>query len=120
MNITRSVSLASIALAVTLSPGMLMQAQQPDNSTQNKNQSTTADNQPNTQGDRDTTQQIRKAIMADKDLSTYAHNIKVVTVNGAVTLTGPVRSDDEKQKVAADVASVAGADKITNQLTVKQ
>jgi BON domain/Virulence factor BrkB len=68
----------------------------------------------------DTTAQIRKAIVADKSLSTYAHNVKVITVNGAVTLKGPVYSDDEKEKVASDAAGVVSADKITNQLTVKQ
>jgi hyperosmotically inducible periplasmic protein len=97
-----------------------MHAQQPDNSAQNKNQSPTADQQTNAQGDRTITQQARKAVIADKDLSTYAHNVKIVTVNGSVTLKGPVKSDDEKQKVASDVASVVNADKISNELTVKQ
>ena len=120
MTIIRSVSLASIALAVTLSPGMLAHAQQPDNSAQNKAQSPTADKQTNAQGDRDITKQIRKAIVADKDLSTYGHNVKIITMNGAVTLKGPVKSDDEKQKIATDAASVVSADKITNDLMVKQ
>ena len=92
----------------------------PDNSAQNKDQGLTADNQTDAKGDRLTTANIRKAIMADKDLSTYAHNVKVVTVNGAVTLKGPVKSDEEKEKVATDAASVVSADKITNHLTVKQ
>ena len=94
----------------------------PDNSEQNKNQNQglTADNQPNAKADRETTANIRKAILADKDLSTYAHNIKVITVNGAVTLKGPVKSEEEKEKIASDAASVVSADKITNHLTVKQ
>jgi len=119
MNNTRRLTVASLTLALTLSPGLLV-AQQADNSAQNKNQTATADNQTNAQGDRAITQQIRKAVIADKDLSTYAHNVKIVTMNGAVTLKGPVKSDDEKQKVAADAASVVSADKITNELTVKQ
>ena len=41
-------------------------------------------------------------------------------MNGAVTLKGPVKSDEEKQKIASDAASVVSADKITNKLTVKQ
>jgi osmotically-inducible protein OsmY len=120
MNIVRPLSLAGIALALTLSAGPLTRAQQPDNSVQNKGQSPTADNQPNTKNDRMLAQQVRKAIIADKDLSTYAHNVKVVAMNGSVTLKGPVKSDEEKQKVASDVASVVSADKIANQLTVKQ
>jgi len=92
----------------------------PDNSAQNKNQPQTADTQSNAKADRVTSANIRKAILADKDLSTYAHNVKVITVNGAVTLKGPVKSEEEKQKIASDAASVVSADKITNDLTVKQ
>jgi osmotically-inducible protein OsmY len=92
----------------------------PDNSGQNKNQQNTADNQPNASVDRHTTAQVRKAIIADKSLSTYAHNIKIITVNGTVTLKGPVRSEDEKQKVIADATAVISSDKVTNDLTVKQ
>jgi hyperosmotically inducible protein len=92
----------------------------PDNSNQNKNHAETADNQTNAKSDRATTQKIRKAIMADKSLSTYAHNVKIITTDGAVTLKGPVQSEDEKQKVASEAASVVSPDKITNELTVKQ
>jgi hyperosmotically inducible protein len=92
----------------------------PDNSNQNKNHANTADNQANAQSDRLTTQKVRKAIMADKSLSTYAHNIKIITVDGAVTLKGPVQTEDEKQKIASEAANVVSADKITNELTVKQ
>ena len=91
----------------------------PDNSNQNKNQNPTADNQSNAQSDRLTTAKIRKAITADKTLSTYAHNIKIITLNGVVTLKGPVKSDEEKQKVASMAANVVPADKVTDELTVK-
>jgi osmotically-inducible protein OsmY len=67
-----------------------------------------------------TTAKIRKAIIADKSLSTYAHNIKIITANGAVTLKGPVKSDEEKQRVASVAATVVSADKISDELTVKQ
>jgi hyperosmotically inducible protein len=134
MKSIRFTSVASAALALLCSVGALnvplARAQSstsqaapdkaPDNSKQNKNHAQTADNQTNAKSDRLMTASARKAIMADKDLSTYAHNVKIVTVNGAVTLKGPVKSDEEKQKVAADVSSVVSADKITNELTVKQ
>ncbi len=93
---------------------------QPDNTAQNKDHAVTADSQSHAQSDRPTTHNIRKAIMADKSLSTYAHNVKVITVNGAVTLKGPVRSEEEKQKVQAAAASVVSADSITNELSVKE
>jgi len=92
----------------------------PDNSRQNQQHNDTADNQPNAKPDLQTTARIRRAIIADKNLSTYAHNVKIITSNGAVTLKGPVKSNQEKQQVASDAASVVSADKVNNQLTVKQ
>ena len=68
----------------------------------------TADQQKNDRSDRDITQQVRQAIIADKTFSTYAHNVKVITQNGQVTLKGPVRSDDEKRSVEAKAAAIAG------------
>lgn len=91
----------------------------PDNSGQNKRQTSTADNQPNAKGDRLTTARVRKAIMKDKDLSTYGHNVKIITMNGTVTLKGPVKSEEEKQKVVSDVAGVVSPDKITDALTIR-
>lgn len=79
----------------------------------------TADQQQNNLSDRDLTQQIRKAIEADKDLSTYAHNVKVIAQNGQVTLKGPVRSEEEKRAVEAKAREVAGKGKVTSELTVK-
>jgi hyperosmotically inducible protein len=80
----------------------------------------TADQQKSNRSDRDITQQVRKAIMEDKSLSTYAHNVKVITQNGMVTLKGPVRSEEEKRAIEAKAAEVAGSDKITNEIDVKQ
>lgn len=104
----------------TLAPSLSLAQQAPDNSGQNKGQSPTADKQSTAKSDRETTAKIRKAIIADKELSTYAHNVKIITANGTVTLKGPVKSDDEKQKVATDAASIVSTDRITNDLTVKQ
>ena len=79
----------------------------------------TADQQKMNRSDRDITQQIRKSIVSDKSLSTYGHNVKVVTQNGMVTLKGPVRSEEEKRAVEAKAAEVAGADKVTNEIDVQ-
>jgi len=92
----------------------------PDNSAKNKAQQTTADQQKENAADRITTKKIRQSIMADKSLSTYAHNVKIITQNGAVTLKGPVNSEEEKQSIASKAAAIVGQDKVTNQLTVKQ
>jgi osmotically-inducible protein OsmY len=45
--------------------------------------------------------------------------VKVVTQNGQVTLKGPVRSEDEKRAVEAKATAIAGNDKVTNNLDVK-
>ena len=92
----------------------------PDNSSHNKNQAKTADSQKDTSSDREITQKIRQSIVADKSLSTYAHNVKIITQGGQVTLKGPVKNEDEKQAVASKAADVAGAEKVSNQLSVKQ
>jgi osmotically-inducible protein OsmY len=79
----------------------------------------TADQQKDNRSDRDITQQVRQSIMKDKSLSTYAHNVKIVTQNGQVTLKGPVRSEDEKKAIEAKAAEVAGEGKVTSELNIK-
>src|SRR5580692_10150540 len=97
-------------------------APKPDNTKANKGDSqpgaVTADQQKTNASDQDITKNIRRSIMADKALSTYAHNVKVITQNGTVTLKGPVKSDSEKQSVVAKAVAVAGAGKVTDQLSV--
>lgn len=57
--------------------------------------------------------------MQDKSLSAYAHNVKVVTQNGIVTLKGPVKSEEEKTAIEQKAAEAAGgADKIHSELQV--
>ena len=81
----------------------------------------TADQQKVNATDQELTRNIRRSIMADKSLSTYAHNIKIISQNGSVTLKGPVKSDDEKKSVVAKAVAVAGsADKVTDQVSVKR
>jgi len=79
----------------------------------------TAD-QPKKIPDRDITRDIRQAIVHDKSLSTYAHNVKIISQNGMVTLKGPLRSEEEKAAVESKAAEIAGKDKVTSQLEVKR
>lgn len=100
-------------------------AQQPDNTKVNERDraanETTADQQKNNRTDLDLTTNIRKSIMDDKSLSTDAHNVKVISQNGMVTLKGPVKSGDEKKAVFSKAVAVAGsADKVVDQMSVKQ
>jgi hyperosmotically inducible protein len=91
----------------------------PDNTKKNQDQTPpTADQQKMNSSDRAITQKIRKAIHEDKSLSNYAHNIKIISQDGKVTLRGPVRSEDEKSNLQAKAVVVAGADNVSNQLEV--
>src|SRR5580704_18802620 len=126
-NTVRTATLA----ALLVSGGMLASAQQTtdqpnpqaDNTKMNQrdrnSNEPTADQQKDNRSDRDITQQIRKSIQDDKSLSTYGHNVKVITQNGMVTLKGPVRSEEEKKAVEDKAAEVAGADKVTNEIDVQ-
>ena len=93
-----------------------------DNSKANKtdpsNAQATADAQKNGSGDLSITRQIRKSVIADKSLSTYGHNVKIVSLNGNVTLNGVVRSDAERSNIEMKAAAVAGADHVTDDLKV--
>src|SRR5580765_5543605 len=79
----------------------------------------TADRQSNARSDVAITRDIRRAIVKDKDLSTAAHNIKIITQQGQVTLKGPVASDSEKQTVEAKATEIAGAGHVKNDVSVK-
>jgi hyperosmotically inducible periplasmic protein len=94
----------------------------PDNSKTNQRDrdqaSATADQQAMNPADRETTRKIRAALHNDKSLSTYAHNVKIVTQDGKVTLKGPVRSQEEKSQIGAKAIAVAGEGNVVNELTV--
>ena len=95
----------------------------PDNTTTNQRdrsgKTKTSGDQSNSSADLKTTQAIRRALMKDGELSTSAKNIKVITVNGHVTLRGPVKTAQEKAKIDQLAKSAAGGAQIDNQVDVK-
>ena len=97
-------------------------ATSPDNSGVNvrdrADNAMTAGEQSGSKQDIKLTARIRRAIVKDKSLSMMAHNVKIVSVNGAVTLRGPVKSDQEKARIASKAQAIAGADRVDNQLEV--
>jgi hyperosmotically inducible protein len=121
---TKSTKLFRIAAvgigAAALSCANLAFAQQPDNTSNNKQQTPTADQQAQNPADRDMAKKIRHSIMEDKTLSTYAHNIKVIVRDGGVTLKGPVKTTDDKAAIEAKATAIAGTGKVENDLTVAQ
>ena len=87
-----------------------------DRSTETK----TSGDQSNSSADLRITQAIRRALIKDRELSTTAKNIKVITANGQVTLRGPVESAQEKARVDQIAKSAAGSAQFDNQLDVKE
>jgi osmotically-inducible protein OsmY len=80
----------------------------------------TADQQKMNGPDTKLAASIRKSIMDDKSLSTYAHNVKVIVQNGTVTLKGPVHSADERRSIVAKATEAAGgASKVHDELSVE-
>ena len=107
--------------------GVLAQSNEPrpkaDNTSVNQRDKkpgeATADQQKMNPTDRDLTAKIRRSIMADKSLSTYAKNVKIISQNGMVTLKGPVRTEMELKTVLAKAVEITGnINKIVNEMAV--
>jgi hyperosmotically inducible periplasmic protein len=96
---------------------------EPDNTASNvrdRNNSTlTPLDQGNSKADLDTTAQIRKGIIADKNMSVNAKNVKIITIDGQVTLRGPVNSAEEKRLIGDIANRIAHSENVDNQLEVK-
>jgi len=96
----------------------------PDNSGRNERDrggdTLTATDQGNSEQDVALTQTIRKQVVADDSLSMMAHNVKVITLSGVVTLRGPVKSPDEKQRIVAMAEKVAGQGHVKDHLEIAQ
>jgi len=96
-----------------------------DNSRVNKRDKNDAALTPMDQGgseaDRKLTQQVRQELMKDKSLSFTAKNVKIITVNGKVTLRGPVKSEAERSAIEAAARRAAGSTgSVDSQLEVSQ
>jgi osmotically-inducible protein OsmY len=113
---------AALVLALTVGGAVAADNVPADNTGRNERDRSgdtrTPGDQSSKEPDMQITQNIRKAIVADKDLSTNAHNVKIVTVDGAVTLRGPVASTEEKARIDREARAVAGVKKVDNQLEI--
>lgn len=94
---------------------------EPDNTGVNKRDLGTSNPTPGSQSeseaDRNITAEIRRAVMAES-LSVNASNCKIITVNGVVTLRGPVATIAERDLVQAKATAVAGVKSVVNELEV--
>jgi osmotically-inducible protein OsmY len=71
------------------------------------------------QADLAITQRVRRSVADNDALSTNAHNVKIITQNGVVTLRGPVNTAAEKTTIVAAARSAPGVARVDDQLEVK-
>ncbi len=103
----------------------LQEPAKPDNTATNKRDrqpgAVTADKQKMNAVDRTLTARIRRAVMADKSISTYGHNVKIISRDGVVTLKGPVKSSEEVNNIVGKATTITGdATKVVNEMSVAQ
>lgn len=110
-----------IALTITLFSLQCFAASDADNTEVNERDRTTtavtADQQNQNSSDLTLTQKIRQHIMKD-NFSTYGQNVKIITVDGLVTLKGPVRSQDEQNRIMKHARMVVGDSKVKNEMSI--
>ena len=78
----------------------------------------TPGDQGGSEGDRTITAQIRQGVVAADALSVTAKNVKIITIDGVVTLRGPVKTMEEKTSIASIAQAAPGVKKVENQLEV--
>jgi osmotically-inducible protein OsmY len=117
--LARAVCLSGILASLTLPASAQTPADNTKVNTRDRAKgAVTADQQKENPTDRDLTQKIRRSLTSDKALSSYAHNVKVITQGGTVTLKGPVRSAEEKTVVESKAVAVAGAGHVVDEMSV--
>jgi hyperosmotically inducible periplasmic protein len=78
----------------------------------------TAQDQGNSTRDIELTSNIRREVVKQSTFSTDAQNIKIISIDGVVTLKGPVKTVAEKAQIEKIAAKYAGAAKVQNQIEV--
>jgi len=79
----------------------------------------TPEDQKETPRDVKITKAVRKAIVKRESLSTDAHNAKIITRDGVVTLRGPVENSAEKTELQSIAEKIRGVKQVDNQLEPK-
>jgi osmotically-inducible protein OsmY len=93
----------------------------PDNTAINERDQDGATKTPIDQGEGDdlkTTAKIRERVTGMENLSINAHNVKIITAEGKVTLRGPVASLEEKDAIDKIAKEVAGEENVVNELEI--
>jgi osmotically-inducible protein OsmY len=79
----------------------------------------TSGDQAENETDRKISANVREAVVADNGLSMNAHNVKIITSGGTVTLRGPVKSSEEKAAIESKAKQVAGVTRVDNLLEIE-
>ena len=74
--------------------------------------------QSHAKADVEITRSIRKVLVDDDALGTNAQNVKVITVDGMVTLRGPVATAEEQTRIATIAKETVGVNRVVNELQV--
>lgn len=78
----------------------------------------TPTDQSSRESDVELTRKIREGVVSDDSLSLMAHNVKIISVDGVVTLRGPVENEAERERIASLAEKSAGSGKVRNHLEV--
>ena len=90
-----------------------------DKNERDRNDATlTPGDQGESEADRTITQRIRQGVVGHDGLSMTAENVKIITVDGVVTLRGPVTSAQERSTIATIAKGVDGVKRVDNQLEI--
>ncbi len=76
--------------------------------------------QGGSEGDRTITQEIRKQVTGRDELSMNAKNVKIITIDGVVTLRGPVKDAGEKTTIAGIARKAPGVKRVDDQIEVER
>ena len=116
----KNILIVLLVASTGLAQAQDQQPTKPDNTKKNATEQVTAEEQGGSASDREMTKNIRREMIKNDSLSAMAKNSKVITIDGKVTLRGPVHSEQEKMTIASIAEKVAGKEKVTNHLEVKK
>lgn len=78
----------------------------------------TPGDQAENEADRTITQQIRQEVVKESALSMDGKNVKIITIDGVVTLRGPVQTAEERTEIGSVAKRVDGVKRVDNQLEI--
>ena len=78
----------------------------------------TPGDQGENKADREITQSVRQKVVGHDGLSMTAENVKIITVDGVVTLRGPVKDAQERATIGDIAQRIQGVKRVDNQLEI--